>query len=242
MPYPHLVSSLWLFRSSCIITCYLLLLPLICLAVLSILRGVAFQRQADTHNSSAATFGADKSGGLPSTTLLFGFTPYFIHQQKSDQQRTYPASNPRDLCAMSDSEDDFMSDKFLVDVPVETTYASRRSKAALEGLRKSQAHNARNVPLREREEMRRKEGLSTSLFHQGESSSSRGGIGSSARPSAPPPKETGQSKAMDLMKKMGWNVGESLGRRRSASPERKEKKAEPIRISMWAGTWRVRRD
>jgi hypothetical protein len=137
---------------------------------------------------------------------------------------------------MSDSEDDFMSDKFLVEAPVETTYSSRRRRAAASGAAKARANET--LPLREREAAARREGLNRSLFEE-------------------PKKESGQAKAMDLMKKMGWSVGEGLGRRRSASPERPAAseradreheaprgigarglgsgRAEPVRISMWAG-------
>jgi hypothetical protein len=140
---------------------------------------------------------------------------------------------------MSDSEDDFMSDKFLVDVAQEMTYSARRSKAQLHGLRKVQAHNARNLPRKQEEEVRRRAGLNKSLFDDSdEDEAPKGGIGSASRSaassSAAPKKDAGQAKALDLMKKMGWSVGESLGRRRSASPERR-KTDEPIRVSMWAG-------
>ena len=145
---------------------------------------------------------------------------------------------------MSDSEDDFMSDKFLVDVVPEekTTYTARRSRAQLEGLRKSQAHNARMLPLKQREEEQRRAGLSKSLFDDDddEDTAPRGGIGSSSAAARkdPPKKDAGQAKAMDFMRKMGWTPGEGLGRRRSASPERRPRK-EPIRISMWAGMYSV---
>ncbi|KAL1410825.1 hypothetical protein Q8F55_001768 [Vanrija albida] len=140
---------------------------------------------------------------------------------------------------MSDSEDDFMSDKFLVDAaPPPKSYSQRRSAAQLKAERKVRADNA--APRREVEAARRREGLATSLFDPG-----AGGAGSS-----------GQEKAMGLMMKMGWKVGEGLGRRRSASPERRaasydedaprggigssrpkaaEPRSEPVRISMWAG-------
>ncbi|BEI84498.1 hypothetical protein CcaverHIS002_0411020 [Cutaneotrichosporon cavernicola] len=99
---------------------------------------------------------------------------------------------------MSDSEDDFMSDKYLVETSVESTYSSRRRRAAASGAAKAKANET--LPLREREAAARREGLNRSLF-EGE-------------------KKGGQAKAMDLMQKMGWSVGEGLGRRRSASPER----------------------
>lgn len=120
---------------------------------------------------------------------------------------------------MSDSEDDFMSDKYLVDAPApETTYTRRRERQTLQSLRKGQANNP--APLKEREAVRRHEGLNTSLTEK--------------------PADGGQAKAMGLMMKMGWKMGEGLGKRRSASPERvggseKRSRAEPIRVSMWAG-------
>ncbi|WOO81534.1 G patch domain-containing protein 11 [Vanrija pseudolonga] len=143
---------------------------------------------------------------------------------------------------MSDSEDDFMSDKFLVEAPTANkTYSQRRSHAALKAERKVRADNA--APRREEEAARRHAGLNTSLFDT---------------PAQPEAGGSGQAKAMGLMMKMGWKVGEGLGRRRSASPERAPKaaaydddapraglgarqadtaggRAEPIRISMWAG-------
>lgn len=142
---------------------------------------------------------------------------------------------------MSDSEDDFMSDKYLVEAPTTSkTYSQRRSHAALKAERKVRADNA--APRREEEAARRHAGLTTSLFDK-QAQAEAGG--------------SGQAKAMGLMMKMGWKVGEGLGRRRSASPERptaaggggydddaprsglgarkQEAKAEPIRISMWAG-------
>ncbi|TXT15802.1 hypothetical protein VHUM_00305 [Vanrija humicola] len=140
---------------------------------------------------------------------------------------------------MSDSEDDFMSDKFLVEAPTTSkTYTQRRSAAALKAERKVRADNA--APRRQVEAERRHAGLNTSLFD-----APAEGSGS------------GQAKAVGLMMKMGWKVGEGLGRRRSASPEGPEgsrgaaggggaydddaprggiaARAEPIRISMWAG-------
>jgi len=148
---------------------------------------------------------------------------------------------------MSDSEDDFMSDKFLVEVtkPSET-YSTSRSKQALKSHRLGQAKNL--VSHKQLEAERRHVGLSTSLFDtldppsEGSTSANGGGIG------------IGGNKAMEMMKKMGWKVGEGIGRKRSASPdlvgEKRVKidediprggigskpRLEPIRVSMWAGT------
>lgn len=145
-----------------------------------------------------------------------------------------------------------MSDKFLVEAPsASETYSSRRKRQEAASAARAGANE--KLPLREREAQRRREGLNKSLFDEGDSD----GAGK--------PKEQGQAKAMDLMMKMGWKVGEGLGRRRSASPEKRggssgradrelspptgeegrggigssrgwePKRAEPVRISMWAG-------
>ncbi|ORY31652.1 hypothetical protein BCR39DRAFT_493693 [Naematelia encephala] len=141
---------------------------------------------------------------------------------------------------MSDSEDDFMSDKFLVDVaPSSKSYSDKRNAQTLKSLRASQAKT--QVPLKQLEAERRREGLNRSLFDREAESSTSGGA----------------SKAMGMMMKMGWKVGDTLGKqeasRRSASPESSSKRAridedddvprgglgraraEPIRVSMWAG-------
>lgn len=98
---------------------------------------------------------------------------------------------------MSDSEDDFMSDKFLVEAPkkAETSYSARRSKAQLQSQRLGQSKNLQT--LKALEEERRREGLSQSLF---EKKKEEGGVGASG------------NKAMEMMMKMGWKVGEGLGR------------------------------
>lgn len=178
---------------------------------------------------------------------------------------------------MSDSEDDFMSDKFLVDTPAttDTSYTARRKRQQLESHRKGQANN--KLSLRELEAQRRREGLNKSLFDMDDGDGEEGDVFAAAAASGSSsskqqqaatakPKEAGKSKAMDLMMKMGWKVGEGLGRRRSASPERQPSsstavdrerddeddapprggigasrgRAEPIRISMWAGTFKLK--
>ncbi|WWD19871.1 hypothetical protein CI109_104339 [Kwoniella shandongensis] len=126
---------------------------------------------------------------------------------------------------MSDSEDDFMSDKFLVDPssssssgnkkrttkPIEdsatATYTARRSAQALKNLRAGQAKN--QLKLKDLEEIQRRKGLETSLFEQNDLASGSGGGGGAGG---------GGNKAMELMMKMGWKVGEGLGKKRSPSP------------------------
>lgn len=153
------------------------------------------------------------------------------------------------LCAMSDSEDDFMSDKFLVESPPKAstaTYSQRRSIQQLKGLRSVQANN--KLSIKQLEEQRRREGLNTSLFDRvtdrEEGDSAKNGESSGAAVGGGP-------KAMEMMMKMGWKVGQGLGRKRSASPEDTVKRAknnadtetsragigrtEPIRVSLWAG-------
>jgi len=138
-----------------------------------------------------------------------------------------------------------MSDKFLVDTPATTapkTYSARRQAETLKSLRKGQENN--KLSHKQQEEKNRREGLSKSLF---EAEPSKNGEGSNA--------------AMALMQKMGWKVGEGLGRKRSASPppakrqkrpdgddedeeddaprgglgSRGRARVEPIRLSLWAG-------
>lgn len=155
-----------------------------------------------------------------------------------------------------------MSDKFLVDAPSasEQTYSARRAAAQRKSAAKVAAHTAQQRPLREIEAERRKAGLARNLLADSDDEDEDEGEG--RRKLAPKPTRTqGQSKAVGLMKAMGWTPGEALGRRRSASPPSKSRatepsdptnasssssghagigargreRAEPIRISMWAG-------
>lgn len=141
---------------------------------------------------------------------------------------------------MSDSEeDDFMSDKFLVDTPKQppATYSARRNISTLQSLRKGQANQQKTH--KQLEEERRREGLSTNILEAG---SSNGG-----------------NKALQFMQKMGWKPGEGLGRQRSESPppakrqrqddiqeeeedaprgglgSKSRGRVEPLRISLWSG-------
>lgn len=114
---------------------------------------------------------------------------------------------------MSDSEDDFMSDKFLVDAPPPEplNYSARRAKESLKSQRLGQAKN--QLKLKDLEEQRRKEGLETSLFERlGD------GRGKSKDREEAREAEKGGNKAMEMMMKMGWKVGEGLGKKRSPSP------------------------
>lgn len=205
------------------------------------------------------------------TSNLFGQQQIHHHLPPSLPYNTHahwPAT-------MSDSEDDFMSDKFLVDAPTasEQTYSARRAAAQRKSAAKVAQHTAQQRPLREIEAERRRAGLARNLLADSDSDDqaegsaspgersrggSRGGIVGDGRPG----RTQGQSKALGLMKAMGWTPGEALGRRRSASPPTRSRpndaasagngveeeeggmrrglgsssrRAEPLRISLWAG-------
>lgn len=95
-----------------------------------------------------------------------------------------------------------MSDKFLVEaVPARTTqqtYLDRR-KAAQKKHLESQPKS-----LKLREEEKRRKGLETSLFAGVEEDASK--LGESSKPAV-------GGKAMSMMMKMGWKVGEGLGKK-----------------------------
>ncbi|EIW72125.1 hypothetical protein TREMEDRAFT_25391, partial [Tremella mesenterica DSM 1558] len=115
----------------------------------------------------------------------------------------------------SDSEDDFMSDKYLVEVPPgPKSYSSQRQAQTLKSMRKGQSKN--QVPLRQLEAERRSEGLNTSLFDRLSSPASTSQIAKDVEKNKSI--GTGGNKAMEMMMKMGWSVGESLGKKRSPSP------------------------
>ena len=153
---------------------------------------------------------------------------------------------------MPDSEDDFMSDKFLVEAPAaEKSYKAKRDAALLKGQRAGLAKNM--LSTKAREEQQRREGLNTSLFEKPDHQEASG---------------SGSGKAMAMMMKMGWKVGEGLGKQDEDTPaaaegsgtgrskrkmdqagedeedvprggigssSRKAPRTEPIRISLWSG-------
>ncbi|KAH9943068.1 uncharacterized protein BXZ73DRAFT_97130 [Epithele typhae] len=101
--------------------------------------------------------------------------------------------------AMSDEEDDYLSDKFLVEVAAPTssapkTYADRRREAQLAAARKNEQN--RTLSLRERERISREEGLSTSLFERAREEHAERGS---------------ENKALAMMMKMGFKPGQALG-------------------------------
>ena len=159
---------------------------------------------------------------------------------------------------MSESEDDFMSDRFLVESARPSLPEGYTARRSAHQLRSRRAGQAKQLPsLKQRETEQRRAGLATSLFAN----------------KAGEPEGSGGGRAIEMMIKMGWKVGEGLGRKRSPSPpgdtakrartrlgdavagkeEQEEEgepsrggigsssrpqaqpRTEPIRISMWAG-------
>ena len=108
----------------------------------------------------------------------------------------------------SESEDDFMSDKFLVESAparsTQQTYLDRR-KAAQKKHLESQPKS-----LKLREEEKRRKGLETSLFAGVEQDANK--PGESSKPAV-------GGKAMSMMMKMGWKVGEGLGKKGNDAAE-----------------------
>lgn len=101
-------------------------------------------------------------------------------------------------------EDDYLSDKFLVQLAAESapkTYAQRRQEA----LKQSQVKNEQNrtKSRRQREQESREEGLSKSLFERAQEEEMA----------------VGGSKALGIMMKMGFKVGQSLGKIEDSPPK-----------------------
>lgn len=95
-------------------------------------------------------------------------------------------------------EDDYLSDKFLTDAAAESapkTYAQRRQEA----LKQSRAKNEQNrmKSRRQREQESREEGLGKSLFERAQEEEVVA---------------AGGSKALGIMMKMGFKVGQTLGK------------------------------
>ncbi|KZT58835.1 hypothetical protein CALCODRAFT_451182 [Calocera cornea HHB12733] len=106
---------------------------------------------------------------------------------------------------MSDDEDDYLSDKFLaqLDTPSEKpkTYRDLRKEAARIAEQKNEA--GRKKSRKQLEEEARQEGLSKSLFERAQEEKEELGV---------------ENKALGMMKRMGFKVGESLGAK-PASPK-----------------------
>lgn len=116
---------------------------------------------------------------------------------------------------MSDDEDDFMSDKFLVESskPSQSkTYTEKREEAS----RKAQQQSAVNRTKSRREA--REEGLRKSLFERAKEEEEQG-VGTA-------------NKALNMMMKMGFKPGQGLG-------NSDESKTEPLPINEWIGKSRL---
>ncbi|EIN10359.1 hypothetical protein PUNSTDRAFT_43300 [Punctularia strigosozonata HHB-11173 SS5] len=147
---------------------------------------------------------------------------------------------------MADEEDDYLSDKFLVEAPAPATkttktYSQRRRDAEKEGQIKMLANRMKSR--RERELESREEGLSKSLFDRAEEEKASGIQG-------------GSNKALAMMMKMGFKPGEALGKKEelpqastsetssdpasgTATPEERKSRAthriEPLPVNEWTG-------
>lgn len=128
-------------------------------------------------------------------------------------------------------DEDYLSEKFLADVSAPPTkpqtYAERRRAAQREAELKQERNRKRSR--RELEEESRQEGLSTSLFARAQ--------------------EDGDNKAMSMMMKMGFKVGQSLGRvdedegaaaaqqveSTASAVSRPQHRVEPLPVQMWQG-------
>ena len=105
------------------------------------------------------------------------------------------------VATMSDDEDNYLSDKFLVEANSSTssstskTYAERRKEA----LKRSALKNEQNRKkgLREREREAREEALNRSLFERAQEEAQESGQ---------------QNKALAMMMKMGFKPGQALGK------------------------------
>ncbi|KAK0206236.1 hypothetical protein DFS33DRAFT_572726 [Desarmillaria ectypa] len=136
---------------------------------------------------------------------------------------------------MSDNEDDYLSDKFLVENTSSTrpqTYSSLRKEVQKKSLLKNEQHRQKSRYQREVES--REEGLSKSLFTRAKEEQEAGIA-------------TG-NKAMSIMMKMGFTPGQSLGKTddepadtapsidvASSSKKSGGHKVEPLPLNEWEG-------
>jgi hypothetical protein len=107
---------------------------------------------------------------------------------------------------MADDEDDYLSDKFLVEPSSSAprTYSQLRKDAARQAKLKNEQDRIKGR--RERELESREEGLSKSLFERAEE---EGDVGGGAG-----------NKALSIMMKMGFRPGQTLGTSVEESPNR----------------------
>lgn len=108
---------------------------------------------------------------------------------------------------MSDDEDDYLSDKFLVDAAASSppkTYTERRKEAQRIAALRDAENRKRSQ--RELEQEAREEGLSKSLFARAKEEEDAG--------------HGQKNKALAMMMKMGFQPGQSLGNTTGPEPER----------------------
>lgn len=143
---------------------------------------------------------------------------------------------------MSDDEDDYLSEKFLVEKPSASSSTIKSySQLRKEAQKKSALKNEQNQikTRREREIEAREEGLSKSLFEREEEEKAMG--------------LSSGNKALSIMMKMGFNPGQSLGKQDDEAPAvppevnsdadsevvttatKVKHKAEPIALNEWRG-------
>ena len=138
---------------------------------------------------------------------------------------------------MSDDEEDYLSEKFLAGIVAQSsssskTYSQRRREAQHQAEIRNLAGRARSKKEIERENLEAlKEGMGTSLFER----EKLGQVG-------------GPSKALNMMAKMGFKPGQTLGQQRDTtssteSGDMLSKKGDriisglkaPISVNIWEG-------
>lgn len=146
-------------------------------------------------------------------------------------------------CLIMSDDEDYLSDKFLVDAAASSsqpkTYAQRRQESLKQSRIKNEQNRLKNR--RQREEESREEGLRKSLFERAKQETE------------------GENKALGIMLKMGFKIGQSLGQKEGSPPhedtpskddandsseptERRNissdssHRAEPLPLNEWSGS------
>lgn len=121
-----------------------------------------------------------------------------------------------------EEEDDYLSPKFLQPEPATSAKGNKRDYASLrrEAQRKSddaqRRNNERTMSRKQVERSAREEGLSKNLISDARTQSSG-------------------NKALEMMTKMGYKPGQSLGQPTTQSSDEKQKRATPLEIRMREG-------
>jgi len=144
---------------------------------------------------------------------------------------------------MSEEEEDFMSDKFLASLESTSkpskssqSYAEKRRKA----INKSQDRGL-TISRKEREAAARTEGLSRNLIIEARMNEVAQPVYSTPVASTSKVEVAADSKALDMMRKMGFKPGQALGKRKSLSPSlddappKSKARTEPIAVQMRTG-------